>query len=211
MENENEIKDDFNKDEQEGSTQEYGANEGKTHPNPSQEGNNIQEYGSNENEADKQEGSTALRDNGANNIIPKKKMTLKKFLKMTVLFIVFLVAWFAVVQYMAADKYEAVVKVMEEGGKIGVNPMTERLDYGDLPKGNASTRFVTIENSGKMGIYVAIVKYGGIAELIKINKNNFVLNPGEKEKLEFLLEMPISADKEGYEGKVVIFKLPKLF
>jgi len=179
MENENEIKDDFNKDKQGGFTQEYGAND-ETHPNPSQEGN-------------------------------KKKMTPKKFLKMTVLFIVFLVAWFALVQYMAADKYEAVVKVVEEGGKIGVNPMTERLDYGDLPKGNASTRFITIENGGNMDIYVAIVKYGGIAELIKINKNNFVLNPGEKERLELPLEMPISANKEEYKGKVVVFKLPKLF
>ena len=206
MENENEIKDDFdkgkqeaphgsmeptNRDEQEGSTQEYGANDSfKNPPSPLLQRGNSQE---------------------GNNIIQKKKMTLKKFLKMTVLFIVFLVAWFAVVQYMAADKYEAVVKVMEEGGKIGVNPMTERLDYGDLPKGNTSTRFVTIENNGKMGIYVAVVKYGGIAELIKISRNNFVLDPGEKEKLELLLEMPISANKEGYEGKVVIFKLPKLF
>ena len=193
MEKENEIKDEFNEDKQEGSTQEYGANdENKTHPNPSQETHPNPS----------QEGS---------NIIQKKKMTPKKFLKMTALFIVFLIAWFAAVQYIAADKYEAVVKVMEEGGKIGVNPMTERLDYGDLPKGNASTRFITIENNGDMDIYVAIIKYGGIAELIKINRNNFVLNPGEKEKLELPLEMPISADKESYEGKVIIFKLPKLF
>ncbi|MCK5085110.1 hypothetical protein KAK05_00185, partial [Candidatus Parcubacteria bacterium] len=76
---------------------------------------------------------------------------------------------------------------------------------------NASTRFVTIENNGNMNIYVAVVKYGGIAELIKISRNNFVLDPGEKEKLEFLLEMPISANKEEYTGKVIIFKLPKLF
>lgn len=183
MESENEIKDDFNKDRQEGSTQEHGANdEQKAEP--------------------VSEGLSKIQ---------KKKMTPKKFLKMTVLFIVFLVAWFAIVQYMAADRYEAVVKVMEEGGKIGVNPMTERLDYGDLPKGNASTRFITIENGGNMDIYVAIVKYGGIAELIKINKNNFILSPGEKERLELPLEMPISANKEEYKGKVVVFKLPKLF
>ena len=62
-----------------------------------------------------------------------------------------------------------------------------------------------------MDIYVAVVKYGGIAELIKVSRNNFVLDPGEKEKLELLLEMPISADKEEYKGKVLIFKLPKVF
>ena len=190
MEKEDQIRDDFDKTHlnTNSSTQEYGANE-ETHPNPSQEGNNKEE----------------------NDIIQKKKISPKKFLKIVVLFAMFVVAWFAIVQYMAADKYEAVVKVVEEGGKIGVNPMTERLDYGDLPKGNASTRFVTIENNGKMGIYVAVVKYGGIAELIKISRNNFVLYSGEKEKLELSLEMPISANKEGYEGKIIIFKLPKVF
>ena len=189
MEKEDQIRDDFDKTHPNanGSTQD-GAND-ETHPNPSQEGNNKEK----------------------NDIIQKKKMSPKKFLKIVVLFIVFVTAWFAIVQYMAADKYEAVVKVMEEGGKIGVNPMTERLDYGDLPKGNASTRFVTIENNGKMKIYVAVVKYGGIAELIKISRNNFILDPEEKEKLEFLLEMPISANRESYEGKVIIFKLPKVF
>ena len=187
MEKEDQIRDDFD----------------KTHPNAN--GSTARSL-----------SRTAIReDNGANDKrldkIQKKKMTPKKFLKIAVLFMVFVAAWFAIVQYMAADKYEAVVKVMEKGGKIGVNPMTERLDYGDLPKGNASTRFVTIENNGKMGIYVAVVKYGGIAELIKISRNNFILDPEEKEKLEFLLEMPISANKEEYKGKVVIFKLPKLF
>ena len=190
MEKEDQIKDNFYKDEQGGSTLENKTNSDQ------------------ENEANKEQTEQASK--GLEKI-QMKKMTPKKFIKCIILFIIFLIAWFAIVQYMAADKYEAVVKVMEEGGKIGVNPMTERLDYGDLPKGNASTRFVTIENNGNMNIYVAVVKYGGIAELIKISRNNFVLDPGEKEKLEFLLEMPISANKEEYTGKVIIFKLPKLF
>ncbi len=204
MEKENEIKNDFD----------------KTRPNPFQEGNDIgrengidggddakgsaQEHGANDGKEDG-DSSVGLEK------IRKKKMTPKKFLKITVLFILFLIAWFAVVQYLAADKYEAVVKVMEKGEQIGVNPTTERLDYGDLPKGSASTRFVTIENSGNMDIYVLVLKFGEIAELIRVNRNNFVLESGEKEKLELSLEMPISADKEEYTGKVLIFKLPKVF
>ena len=140
-----------------------------------------------------------------------RKIKSTRILKAIFLFIISLLAWFIIVQYVVADKYEAVVQVVEKGGKVGVNPMTERLDYGDLPKGNASTRFIMIENSGSLDVYVKVVKYGGIAELIKINENNFTLNPGEKERLELLLEMPISANKEGYEGKVIIFKLPKVF
>lgn len=141
----------------------------------------------------------------------KKKITPKKVLKMAFLFMLLLVVWFALVQYLAADKYGAVVKVVEEGGKIGVNPTAESLDYGDLPKGNALTRFITVENNGDLDVYVMIAKVGGISELIKIDKNNFVLSSGDSAKIELLLEMPISADKEGYEGKVIIFKLPKLF
>jgi len=141
----------------------------------------------------------------------KKRRPIKKILKAADLFAALLAVWFAVVQYMAADKYEAVVKVVEEGGKVGVNPLTERLDYGDLPKGNSSTRFVTIENSGDMNIYVKVVKMGDISELIKLSRNDFVLSPRQSEKLEFLLEMPISADKGEYKGQVMIFKLPKVF
>ena len=142
---------------------------------------------------------------------PKKKIVPKKILKMILLFVLLLTMWIAIVQYISADKYDAVVKVVEEGGEIGVNPMTERLDYGDLPKGNGLMRFVTIENGGEMDVYVKIVKTGNISDLIEINKNNFVLSSGDSAKIELLLEMPISADKEGYEGKVIIFKLPKLF
>ncbi len=141
----------------------------------------------------------------------KKKITLKKILKLVILFIMLVFVWVGIVQYMAADKYDAVVKVVEEGGKIGVNPTAERLDYGDIPKGNALTRFITIENNGNMDIYVAVVKFGSVAELIKISKNNFTLYAGDDEKIELTLAMPISANKEEYKGKVIVFKLPKLF
>ena len=141
----------------------------------------------------------------------KKKWAIGKILKAAVLFVALVSIWIGVVQYMAADKYSAVVKVQEEDKGVGVNPTTEELDFGDLPKGDNLMRFVTIENGGEMDVYVKIVKTGSISDLIAINKNDFVLSSGDSVKIELLLEMPISADKEGYEGKVIIFKLPKLF
>lgn len=143
--------------------------------------------------------------------IKKKRWTAGKVLKMIVLFILLVFIWIGVVQYLAADKYGAVVKVQEEGKGVGVNPTTEELDFGDLPKGNSLMRFITIENSGEMAVYVKIIKTGSISDLIKISRNDFVLSPVDSEKIELLLEMPISADKEEYKGKVIIFKLPKLF
>jgi len=140
----------------------------------------------------------------------KKKWTAEKILKAVVLFVILIFVWVGIVQYFVADKYDALVGVQAEGEGIGVNPTTEELDFGDLPKGDNLMRFVTIENSGEMDIYVKIVKTGNISDLIKINKNNFVLSPGDSTKIGFLLEMPISANKEKYKGKVIIFKLPKL-
>jgi len=142
--------------------------------------------------------------------VKKKRWTAGKILKVIILFVLLIFVWVGVVQYMAADKYSAVVKVQKEGKGVGVNPTTENLDFGDLPKGNSLMRFVTIENSGKVDVYVKIIKTGSIADLIKISRNDFILSSGDSEKIELLLEMPISADKEGYKGKVIIFKLPKI-
>ena len=136
----------------------------------------------------------------------KKKWTAGKILKVVALFILLIFIWVGVVQYLAADRYNTLVKVQTEGEGVGVNPTTEELDFGDLPKGDNLMRFITIENNGEMDIYVKIVKTGNISDLIEINRNNFVLSSGDSAKIEFLLEMPISANKEKYEGKVIIFK-----
>jgi len=143
--------------------------------------------------------------------IGKKKLPMKKILRVVALSLLLVFVWVGIVQYLAADKYNALVRVQTEGEGVGVNPTTEELDFGDVPKDNSLIRFVSIENSGKMDVYVKIIKTGSISDLIELSRNNFVLSPGDSEKIEFLLKMPISADKEEYKGKVIIFKLPKLF
>ena len=141
----------------------------------------------------------------------KKKWTARKIFKAVALFVILAFVWIGTVQYFAADKYNAVVRVQEEDRGVGVNPTTEELDFGDIPKGNGLMRFVTIENNGGMDVYVKIIKTGSISDLIEVSRNDFVLSSGDSAKIEFLLEMPISANKEEYKGKVMIFKLPKLF
>ncbi len=56
------------------------------------------------------------------------------------------------------------------------------------------------------------MKFGSIAELVKVNENNFTLRKGDEKKLEFSLYMPPSAPVgEKYTGQVWIFKLPKIW
>jgi len=140
----------------------------------------------------------------------RKKWTAGKIFKTAILLVVLAFVWVGITQYFAADKYNAIVQVQEKDKGVGVNPATEKLDFGDIPKGDGLIRFITIENSGEMDVYVKIIKTGSISDLIKISRNNFILSSGNKERIEFSLEMPISANKKEYKGKVIIFKLPKL-
>ena len=59
---------------------------------------------------------------------------------------VVLVIVFLFVFYIALDanKYQATVHVIEGEGKVGVNPTTERLDFGDLSPGTSAIRRVDI-------------------------------------------------------------------
>lgn len=135
---------------------------------------------------------------------PKKKKKSK--IKIIGLVIVVLVIWFGAVQYMAAERYDAVVNVIEGENKVGVNPTSESLDFGDLSRETAQTRTVTIKNTGKSDKYIMVWKRGEIAEIMDVSKNNFTLKAGEEAKIEFNVKVPKTAEIRKYSGKVVIFK-----
>lgn len=140
---------------------------------------------------------------------PKKKMTLKRKI---ILIVVLVVVWLAGIQVMAAERYGAVVNVIEGTDKVGVNPQPDRLDFGDLSRDTAASRFVTLKNTGGRPKQIWVVKTGGIAELMKSNKSDwFTLAPNEEVRLEFTVRIPVSAPIQKYDGTVTIFKWPKLF
>lgn len=143
--------------------------------------------------------------------VAKKKKNSGEILKIFSIIMLAVLFWLALVQYLAADKYDVMVRVKSEDSATGVNPTGEKLDYGDIPKGSSMIRSITVENGGNMDVYIGIIKYGGIAELIDEEDNGFVLAGGEKKNVEFLLDVPISASEKEYKGKVLIFKLPKIF
>lgn len=140
---------------------------------------------------------------------PKKRWTRKHTIFSVM---VLAVAWFAGVQIMAAERYSAVVNVVEGTDKVGVNPTAERLDFGDLSRDTGASRFVVLENTGKRPKRIGVLKTGTIAELMKSNKpSRFTLAPGEKLQLEFMVRIPVSAPYQKFTGKVVIFKWLKVF
>lgn len=138
---------------------------------------------------------------------PKKRSLLKIIVWIMVAVLVF----FIIVQIAVADKYEAQVIVIEGEKKVGVNPTTERLDFGDLSFDTSATRYVSLQ-AGGMDTFVYVMKFGSIAELIDLNKNGFTMREGDEERLEFSLYMPPSAPVgEKFTGGVWVFKIPKPF
>lgn len=123
-----------------------------------------------------------------------------------ILLIVFLFVFYLTLD---ANKYRTLVHVIEGEGKVGINPTAEALDFGDLSRGTSAVRRVAIRNGTFMPMHVISWRTGGIADLIKVDKNFFTMKPGEETKIEFTVYMPASAPIEtDYTGRVFLFKIP---
>ena len=132
-------------------------------------------------------------------------------IKKILLIIVGIIALIVVVQVVNAAKYKMVVNVVEGENIMGINPLADKLDFGDLSRNNGMTRYVTLTSGGETSTYIMVWKIGEISDLIKLNKNYFTLNPGEEVKLSFEINIPPSAEIQKYSGWTIIFRLPKIF
>ena len=140
----------------------------------------------------------------------KQESKIKKRIKKLLIILGIILIVFIGVEFISAAKYKTVVVVADKQGVVGINPLTESLDFGELSKGSSISRFVTLKSQGKISTFVIVVITGGIKDLIEIDKNYFTLSGGEEQKIDFHLDIPISADKEKYKGRVFIFRLPKI-
>jgi len=131
-------------------------------------------------------------------------------IKKILIVIVAIIVLVLVVQIVNAAKYRMVVNVVEGENIMGINPLADKLDFGDLSRNNGMTRYVTMKSGGGISTYVVVWKAGEISDLIKVNKNFFTLTPGEEVKLSFEINIPPSAEFKKYSGWVWIFRLPKV-
>lgn len=154
-------------------------------------------------------------ENNLENIMPKKAW-LEKFagrplkfsdkLMLGILIVFFLFIFYIVLD---ANKYPALVHVIEGQGAVGVNPTSKALDFGDLSRGSSAVRRVKIENKTFMPMYIAAFKVGSIADLVKIDNNFYRMGAHAEDKMEFTLYMPASAVvDQDYTGRVFLFKIP---
>jgi hypothetical protein len=140
----------------------------------------------------------------------KEKGGLRK-LKSLVIFVLIFMVWVVAMQFVVAQKYEVAVDVAENGVEAESRAAVDGLDFGLLPHGESSMRFITIKNDGDRDVYVKIYKLGKAGKFLEINRNDFTLKAGEMENLEFTLNVPSGAKEKRYEGKVFIFQVPEMF
>lgn len=139
----------------------------------------------------------------------KKKLRLGDKIILGVLIAVFLFAFYISLD---ANKYRALVHVVEGEGKVGVNPTDEALDFGDLSRGTSAVRRVAINNGTRLPFYVIAIKTGNIRSLMDLDQNYFRVAPKTEEKIEFITYIPASAEVgSDYTGRVYLFKIPIFF
>lgn len=134
---------------------------------------------------------------------------VKKIAGAALVFLAVLLGWVAMLEYFTADKYQVVAKIGNETTTEAV--VADIIDYGTLAKGESVVRFITVENRGERNMYVKTLAVGEISDILKINKSDFTLFPQEKETIQLLLEVPQSADKAQYKGRIIVFKIPAIF
>lgn len=108
-----------------------------------------------------------------------------------------------------ANKYRAVVHIIEGAGRVGVNPTSESLDFGDISLGMSARRRVDIKNDTFMPMRVLVWPTGDIKDLMDVSDKNFRVGPHSETEVEFITYIPASAtiDRD-YDGRVYIFKIP---
>lgn len=111
--------------------------------------------------------------------------------------------------FQAMTIYDTQVIAKKAGEPIGINPLTDRIDFGDIPQGQEVGRALILENAGTVPNQVNVFIIGSIGDLVKVQPGSLTIEPGETKEVKFRLTMPASAPVEKkYTGKVFILRLP---
>ena len=112
--------------------------------------------------------------------------------------------------FQSVTRYDSQVIVGERGSALGINPLQDRIDFGDIPVGQEVTKTLILENLGGVDNYILILVRGGIGDLVKVEPKSFTLKSGERMNVRFNLAMPESAPvAKKFSGKIWVFRLPK--
>lgn len=121
-----------------------------------------------------------------------------------------LLALFVLFEWRSTITYSAQVLVLERTDEliIGLNPTTERIDFGDLTQGSSQVRPLVLENNGFLPFRFTIITTGSISQFMSVSDAFFTLHPGETKNVDFILVLPPNAEPRMYTGQVFVLRVP---
>jgi len=103
-----------------------------------------------------------------------------------------------------------IVEKGEEGMLLGFVTDPWNLNFGIIPLGGYGTRSITLFNSESSKVKVKLKAYGEIKDLVRFEKNDFILKPNEKVNVNIFLNTTNSTRIGNYTGEIdVIIKKPR--
>tara|TARA_Y100000310_G_scaffold107197_1_gene105674 strand:- start:217 stop:654 length:438 start_codon:yes stop_codon:yes gene_type:complete len=88
--------------------------------------------------------------------------------------------------------------------KVGFDLNITALTFGNVIVENSASRKINIQNKMNRKVKIKINSRGEISEYLFVSENNFILNPGEKKGIDFLIFFPEETKMKKYEGVIKI-------
>jgi len=88
---------------------------------------------------------------------------------------------------------------------IGITGDPWNLNFGVIPIGIESRRFLNLVNYKDENYKVEIQAYGNISPMISFDKNDFILHKGDELKITVLLNSTLSKETGNFTGEIDIF------
>ncbi len=94
--------------------------------------------------------------------------------------------------------------IVDDTKIIGINPDTDALHFGTVPRKGSSTRKFNIANNKDYPLFINISLEGNFVEWINMSKNNFILEPRESELIAFTVKVPEDAPFKVYNSTAYV-------
>jgi len=105
-------------------------------------------------------------------------------------------------------KYPSNVEIIKLENKsnitLGITGEPWNLNFGVIPVGIESRRFINLANKNEEIFRVEIYLYGNISPMVSFDRNNFILRKGDEVKVTALLNSTLSGGTGKFMGEIDI-------
>lgn len=99
------------------------------------------------------------------------------------------------------------IRVSVTVSTVGFDVTTERMDFGQVPRGGSGEREVSIGNNDLEPVRIQIKVKGDLADWLGVSDNLFILEPDESRQITTTLNVPNNVELAQYTGELFVYYL----